>query len=487
MKVALVMPPIFNPFHPPVGIVALKSHLERIGHETTCIDLNTHPAIVELIRDGIPSCDDADIIARSLSLVLADDVGDELKEIGKRIGAASPLPARAIPEPADVLGLLCRVEEVLDACAAGLTSGGYDVVGCSSFVTTNACALYLLREVKRRRPEIVTVLGGPTASAEAESVESNCPYVDFIVAGHGELPLAELLSSGCRSSRRTLRASKQHVRAAGLGSYPILDYSDFDLSRYASDELGITAQNGCAYACRFCEWQSHFEFVDRRGAESVWREMEHLNQRFGVTRFHICSAQINAVATELAERVAASGLQLSWYGPANVDSQFAGARAHLYQLGGLDGPRFGVESGSDAVLALMRKPHRRRDVLPTISALDRHGIKTHVMFIAGFPGETEADHAQTCSLLEELLQNTDRAVPVSFPFFLNPHANGGLDWFEQRHGPVVKLPLLSRPLFSYDYAWMLGGLPHQREVIARRHEEHLAIMACHRAESRALA
>jgi hypothetical protein len=476
MRIALVVPPIFYPSHPPVGVVALKSYLQEFGHTIHCIDLNTDEYCLRLLKYGLPTCDDPDVLISAFGLLMADDLDAALKRSHPVIVAGAQRRRKRAPRLDELAEMVSSVKAMLDQCAVELKDAGYEVVGCTSFRSTNACAVYLLKEVKRRAPHTVTVLGGPTATAEAETIQACCPHVDFIVAGHGEVPFRELLESGCASQERTIRSRKADVRAEGINTYPFLDYSDFDLELYFDRELGLTVQNGCVFACRFCEWQSHFGFPDIRTAERTYEEMRWLNARHGISRFHLCSAQINHVATQLAQLIAVDDQPLSWYGPASIDPRFSADGAAVFKPGGLCGPRFGVESGSDAVLALMRKGHRTRQVIPNITTLDALGIPTYVMVIAGFPGETEADHRQTCELMERVYVKTQLARAVSFPFFLNPHGNGGLGWFEQHFGPVVRLPLLADPVFSYEYEWVLGGLADHRRLIEQRHQDHLRIM-----------
>jgi tRNA-2-methylthio-N6-dimethylallyladenosine synthase len=63
-----------------------------------------------------------------------------------------------------------------------------------------------------------------------------------------------------------------------------------------------------------------------------------------------------------------------------------------------------VQSGSDRVLKLMHRGYTRRRFLTIIGQLRRvrPGIGLSTDFIAGFPGETEEDFAQTLSLVREV-------------------------------------------------------------------------------------
>ena len=71
-----------------------------------------------------------------------------------------------------------------------------------------------------------------------------------------------------------------------------------------------------------------------------------------------------------------------------------------------------VQSGSDRVLAAMKRGHTREVYLDKVRALRevRPGISLSSDFIVGFPGETEADFADTMALIDEV------GFDVSFSF-----------------------------------------------------------------------
>ena len=63
-----------------------------------------------------------------------------------------------------------------------------------------------------------------------------------------------------------------------------------------------------------------------------------------------------------------------------------------------------VQSGSNRILAAMKRGHTRQDYIDSIRSLRkiRPNISLSSDFIVGFPGETEDDFADTMSLIEEI-------------------------------------------------------------------------------------
>jgi len=63
-----------------------------------------------------------------------------------------------------------------------------------------------------------------------------------------------------------------------------------------------------------------------------------------------------------------------------------------------------VQSGSDSILSMMKRGHTRADYLATMEKVKavRPGISLSSDFIIGFPGETDADFADTMDLIEQV-------------------------------------------------------------------------------------
>ena len=83
-----------------------------------------------------------------------------------------------------------------------------------------------------------------------------------------------------------------------------------------------------------------------------------------------------------------------------------------------------LQSGSDAVLERMRRRYRAQEFLEAVELIRSTvpGASVTTDIIAGFPGETEADHRATLSLMEEI-QFTDVHV---FPYSPRPNTSGAL-------------------------------------------------------------
>jgi tRNA-2-methylthio-N6-dimethylallyladenosine synthase len=88
--------------------------------------------------------------------------------------------------------------------------------------------------------------------------------------------------------------------------------------------------------------------------------------------------------------------------PRDMSSDLVDAHRDLHKL--MPYLHLPAQSGSDAVLAAMNRRHTRDDYLRLVERIRaaREDIALSSDFIVGFPGETDADFAQTMALVQEV-------------------------------------------------------------------------------------
>ena len=80
-----------------------------------------------------------------------------------------------------------------EALISALLRPEADVFALSCYIWNISCIRRLLPVLKRERPGCKVILGGPEASFCAARLLSECPQVDYILAGEGERTLPALL------------------------------------------------------------------------------------------------------------------------------------------------------------------------------------------------------------------------------------------------------------------------------------------------------
>ena len=116
----------------------------------------------------------------------------------------------------------------------------------------------------------------------------------------------------------------------------------------------------------------------------------------------------------------------------NVNWLIGNAKEYLDVFSSIDGQRIGgisfpIQSGSDRILALMKRPYRAESaarILKSVRLDAPHiGIGTHIM--VGFPSETDDDFASTLDLLEYVGFDFVTCFPYSENTFADSAAIGG--------------------------------------------------------------
>jgi tRNA-2-methylthio-N6-dimethylallyladenosine synthase len=283
----------------------------------------------------------------------------------------------------------------------------------ADFVFVNTCAvreksteklyssLGRLEEVRRARGGAFRVgVGGCVAQLHGTEILERAPSIDVLVGPHNLGRVAEMLRQADGKAPRV-----DLDRKADAFTVPA------ELVAHTNPYRAyVTVMEGCNHVCSFCVVPRTRGPEVCRSPESVVEEVRALAGR-GVPEVMLLGQTVNAYRSgdcdfgDLLARVdALPGLERLRFTTSHPSHM---TPAVARRLGGLE--KFGpyihlpVQSGSDRILASMRRGHTRAQYLETIACL-RAEIRDLALssdVIVGYPGETEADFEDTLALLEE--------------------------------------------------------------------------------------
>ena len=242
--------------------------------------------------------------------------------------------------------------------------------------------------LKRIRPDITLVIGGPEVSHEWEDMEV-FRQADFLVRGEGDLVFAELCQEVLGGQE-----SGEKVRAGGLPSLtdlvsPYPEYTDFDLEH--GRIIYVEASRGCPFQCHFC-LSSLDKSVRAFELDTFLAEMESLYSR-GVRQFKFVDRTFNLRA-DTSTRI------LQFF----LDRYEEGMFLHFEMIPdrlpeslrpiikafppGVLQFEVGIQSFNQEVCARIGRRQKFKLIDENLGFLNREtGVHVHADLIAGLPGE----------------------------------------------------------------------------------------------------
>jgi radical SAM superfamily enzyme YgiQ (UPF0313 family) len=319
-----------------------------------------------------------------------------------------------------------------DKVEAEVLSDESDLVGITAMTHEIHIAHDIAARIKRASSHLVTVVGGPHATALPERTLQEFPAFDFAVSGEGENTLLEIVKhceSGSGSSALNgIKgcAFRQDGRAIVNEPRPFMDAAELDALPFPAWHLFPDqpfpqfAGRGCPYRCAFC-MRVLGNKVRMRSPQSVIAEIKHLHLKFNKRSswFQDETFGVNKRWTreflDLLEEFR-EDYQVDWTWKANSRVNIADYEMYqrMHDLGcqGLD---FGIESGNVEILKHTQKDITPEMALQAISWAKQAGMLTNAFFIIGHPNETISSALDTIKFAAKL--NADKiAVGVMVPY-----------------------------------------------------------------------
>jgi tRNA-2-methylthio-N6-dimethylallyladenosine synthase len=262
------------------------------------------------------------------------------------------------------------------------------------------------KEIKDARPEVIIGVGGCVASQEGAALRERAPFVDIVFGPQTLHRLPEMLAGVDRERGPVIDVSFPEVEKFDCLPEPRAD----------GPTAFVSVMEGCSKYCSFCVVPyTRGEEVSRPFDDIIAEVVTLAGQ--GVREVTLLGQNVNAYRGEMHDGETADlALLIAWIAaidgidriryttshPLEMTDSLIQAYAEVPELvGHLHLP---VQSGSDRVLALMKRNHtvlEYKSVIRRLRAV-RPGISISSDFIVGFPGESDADFEQTMQLIEDV-------------------------------------------------------------------------------------
>ena len=312
----------------------------------------------------------------------------------------------------------CRLNQVeSQEMRALVEQAGYRVVdpGESAQVyVVNTCTVtsradfsdrQAIRRITRANPDALVVVTGCLAQTDPD-VLARMPGVDLIVGNQEKYRLPELLSSLAKRQRPEVRVAPI-VQAREIPSVPVRSVG-------GRSRAFVKIQDGCQHRCAFCIVPAARGRSRSQEPKAVVEQVQALVEGgygevtlTGVDIGHYGwdlypRTSLAALVGEIAEVTGLRWLRLSSVLPAYFTPALVEAVTSLPTV--VPHQHLPLQSGSDRVLRLMRRPYNvqiyRALAERLAAAIPDLGLGADI--IVGHPGESEADFEATMALVREL-------------------------------------------------------------------------------------
>jgi ribosomal peptide maturation radical SAM protein 1 len=444
--IVLVVPPFRQVYMPALGVSQLKSVLVNAGSTCQVMYANMYLAqsfgiFYEMI------CEDQPTSEFLFSGNLFDRTKSETEDIFARLfheNRSAAAPQRRYEDPltdlrfllkrflpgaslrTSISTLICIAERVIHTVVDRVLNENPMIVGVSSMSSDICASLAIIKEVKKRRPEITTIIGGPNCLGDmGAEMLSSFSYIDFVAQGEAELSLVALVRDvktykkenppkgilGRAKQGSFGSACSSSSEVINLDDLPFPDFDDYfdqlpkkHLIPRDMIRLPFETSRGCVWkvvkGCTFCSFH-HASSVRKKSAARILAELDDTLARYPASNLYCIdlileSDRFRSVLPKLAgdKRIKTLVLESTGGVPRRRVKQLADSHVSFFQPG--------IETLSPSSLRLMNKPTTVPKNLQTLKWCAEKNIMCGWNYLAVIPGENPLDVLATASFVRNI-------------------------------------------------------------------------------------
>ncbi|MDD4909395.1 MAG: radical SAM protein [Candidatus Omnitrophica bacterium] len=398
MRVVLIQSPVWGTYDPPLALAQLAACLRDAGHSVFVLDIN-----IKLYKNRKPE--------------YRDMWAWEHCEFWHK----KEYVDRFFEDNREAVERFINMIRLFNA----------DAVCFSVASSSRLASIRIASLIKERMNKASVIFGGPLFYEPDRSMDIlDNDFLDFVVYGEGEKTIIHLLDilsgSGDPSLCRGLLFKKgAEIINTGarelikdLDELPFLDFTGMPLGDYDdAAHIILMASRGCVFRCAFCSSRSFWPGYRAMSGERIYNEIAYrLCRIHTASHFNFMDLLINGnmkTLFDFCDCVSRRPFsrEIYWTANAIIRPEMTLELMKGLRRTGCVHLIFGIESGSQRVLNLMRKNYNVEAAHRVLKAAHDAGIMTTGNFMFGFPGETEEDFELTLGFLKKNAPYLDRAYP----------------------------------------------------------------------------
>lgn len=349
------------------------------------------------------------------------------------------------------------------------------IVACSSTFQQNCGSLALLRVIKQKQPDIITMMGGANCEGVMGKAVSRCfDWVDYVFSGECDNVIVDIVeqliegkqlptgsfdgiisridqpvASDAATTSVAPRATVDDMSSVGMPNYD--DYFQTiqrnQLHREIQPGLLLETSRGCWWGvkkhCTFCGLNGTNMQYRAKSEAKVLHEAEAMFERYGITSFEVVDNIMPAsYITGLMHSLKAQGTPYSFF--YETKSNLKKAQMQAMAEGGVRWIQAGIESLHDDFLALIDKGVSAVHNVATLKWCASYDVRIFWNMLACAPGEKDAwyqEMADWLPLIAHLPAPRQKMIKIRYARF-SPY-------FERADDYGLRMT----PLTSYAYIY----------------------------------
>jgi radical SAM superfamily enzyme YgiQ (UPF0313 family) len=313
-------------------------------------------------------------------------------------------------------------------------------VGFTMFDTSYYLCELMAKLIKRKRPEVMVIGGGPSATFSHHVIygRPGSPF-DLLVRGYGELPMAALFHGGAAPSEVPSAVWRRDGEVVVNPMAPFFEELDDVPSPYLAGILapelvfrvGTSTSRGCVFHCTYCNFSAMSNFqIHYHSEERVLEELRYVVAQTRAARdgkkliltflddtFTMHRRRTQSILRQMIDEGVSDEVLF------NCDTRGDSLDRELLELlrrAGCYSMNFGLESGSPRVLNVIKKKRcadGSRDgyavesrylgtIQESVRLAEEVGINTCVSVILGLPTESPEEGRQTLDFVRGLANHS---------------------------------------------------------------------------------
>jgi len=437
LQIALLAPPLAEPFQPSLSLPYLGAQIEQFGLECSCYNLSNlfYFWLVRRMRlesmSAYRSLRDAIRVLRSPTEFYESapyyEALESLEQFIVTMAERDGLPYTLFPEAqasavvnsGDFRAAARAMKGTLldrflqDFMGFSLQLESFHVIGFSAKNAFQlAASLFMARVLKNAGVPAHLVLGGHATALASSSLIEDSEFggsIDSFVLHGGADIFAKVCQEFVDGSPRHVYTVADAVTDRDAKGFPTdrphhLRMQEGFLSLYLSPSqvFSIYSSLGCSYgACTFCGSNRENSPYVPRQIGVLADEIQQL-QGYGISHFNICDNNFDPKRIELfCEELERRRLRVGWQCTTRVYSAFDVPLLRRMREAGCVMLNVGLESADDRILKLMSKGYTVRIAEQMLLNMEEAGMAMHLYCICRFPTETSEESERTLDFLRK--------------------------------------------------------------------------------------